>query len=317
MHGQIPGSGRYALGHDGTFDRCSSASHGKGATPQAPRAAFTLIELLVVIAIIGILAALLLPTLSRAKQSAQQTACLNNIKQIEVAGMLYLNDTKHGFPYNEPALVNYEGEVAPFWCYALTNYGVTAPLLLCPSTRLPEGTNINVQAAGAADLAWVVGGPLEVPYVPSMCGSYGQNGWFTEFITEQPPGLGGFGPGLNVYPNFFFPGLSSATRPAQTPLFFDEIYTLSIPLETDQAASDLYIGQQSVPGIAQLGMACCTILRHGGRTANQSVPYHSGQPLPGAINMGLADGHVELCKLPNLWNYYWHANWNPALVKVP
>ncbi|HEX4120398.1 MAG TPA: type II secretion system protein, partial [Verrucomicrobiae bacterium] len=62
---------------------------------------------------------------------------------------------------------------------------------------------------------------------------------------------------------------------------------------------------------------CCTILRHGGRTANQSVPYHSGQPLPGAINMGLADGPVELCKLPNLWTYYWHANWNPALVKAP
>jgi hypothetical protein len=29
------------------------------------------------------------------------------------------------------------------------------------------------------------------------------------------------------------------------------------------------------------------------------------------------DGHVELSKLPNLWNYYWHLNWNPALVKGP
>jgi type II secretory pathway pseudopilin PulG len=276
-----------------------------------------LIELLVVIAIIAILAGLLLPALSGSKQLAQQTYCINNIKQIEVAGLLYLEDTKSGFPYNEPTLAGYEPEVPSFWFYALTNYGATVSLLVCPSTRLPVGTNANVQAAGTADLAWVAGGPFEVPYTPAMCGSYGQNGWFTEFITEQPPGLGSIGPGLNVYPNFFFSGLSSITRPAQTPLFCDQIYNLSIPLETDQAASDLYIGQQSVPGIAQLGMACCTILRHGGRTANQSVPYHSGQPLPGAINMGLADGPVELCKLPNLWNYYWHANWNPALVKAP
>ena len=65
-------------------------------------------------------------------------------------------------------------------------------------------------------------------------------------------------------------------------------------------------------------MACCTILRHGGRTATASVPYTSGQPLPsGGINMGCDDGHVEYCKLTNLWTYYWHLNWNPALVKGP
>jgi hypothetical protein len=62
-------------------------------------------------------------------------------------------------------------------------------------------------------------------------------------------------------------------------------------------------------------MGCCTILRHGGPTASSSVPYKSGQPLPGAINMGFDDGHAELVKLKNLWSYTWHLNWNPALVK--
>ena len=53
---------------------------------------FTLIELLVVIAIIAILAALLLPSLSRAKQAAQASGCANNVKQLQVAWLMYADD---------------------------------------------------------------------------------------------------------------------------------------------------------------------------------------------------------------------------------
>jgi prepilin-type N-terminal cleavage/methylation domain-containing protein len=60
--------------------------------------AFTLVELLVVLAIIGVLAALLLPALSQAKERAQRVACLSQMRQIGLAWMLYLQDHHDRFP---------------------------------------------------------------------------------------------------------------------------------------------------------------------------------------------------------------------------
>ncbi len=268
--------------------------------------AFTLVELLVVIAIIAILAALLLPALAGAKRQGRQIGCLNNLRQVTVAGLMYLSDTQHGLPWNVPYDPNYDPNVAISWVQALTNCGATDSVRVCPSTRQPPLSVI--QAGGAADLAWIVGDRL----VPSEIGSYGQNGWFTDFIAAAPDGMTG-----GMYPQFMFPKLSAVLKPAQTPLFFDQNYVYAFPLEPDKAASDLYVGQNPPDSYQRDGMGCCTILRHGGRTASSTVPYKSGHPLPGAINMSFSDGHCELVKLQNLWTYYWHLNWNPAQVKGP
>lgn len=124
--------------------RCNDRSPAQQSSPQK---AFTLIELLTVIAIIALLAAILFPVFSRARENARRTSCQSNLRQMGTAVMQYMQDYDDVFPWSFNTLTNspapeggyWSGTAANgfwFWPQILYPYHKSEQVFACPSVSL-------------------------------------------------------------------------------------------------------------------------------------------------------------------------------------
>ena len=227
--------------------------------------AFTLIELLVVIAIIAILAAMLLPVLSSAKEAGRRIACLNNVRQLSLAAQMYVDDNQGTYPPRSNT---------SRWPDRLyDNYGKNVKLLLCPtdigtSITMPQtvGLSPSNNVADAAPRSFLINGWNDYYYE-----QLGMPAW-TTLELDMINASAGLKQNVIIHPS-------------QTVVLGEKRHD----------AGDFYMDLQENGGNDFTGILEQGRHDNNGHTSNQA----QGAGSTGGSNYAMADGSARFIKFPN------------------